>query len=88
MCFSTFFTATALILKYIAKGWKKVTEDLKEDEEHSEDYNEVMTYLQDAETARVSKDKDLVVALIDKHQFAWEHISTEFLKSVEVSAQC
>ncbi|XP_033643575.1 60 kDa SS-A/Ro ribonucleoprotein-like [Asterias rubens] len=76
--------ATALILKYIAKGWKKVTEDLKEDEEHSEDYNEVMTYLQDAETARVSKDKDLVVALIDKHQFAWEHISTEFLKSVEV----
>ena len=78
-------TATGLVLKYIVKGWKDIVKTVKEDEEHCDEYKEIMTYLKDAETARLSRDKDEVIALIDKHQFAWEHLSTEFLKSVEVS---
>ncbi|XP_022085359.1 60 kDa SS-A/Ro ribonucleoprotein-like [Acanthaster planci] len=75
---------TGLVLKYVVKGWKELDKSVKEDEEHSDSFKEVLTFLKDAETARLSTDQTEVIALVEKHQFAWEHLPTQFLKSVDV----
>lgn len=78
-----YFTAIALINKYITKGWKEV-QVAYADKENSENVVKVLAYLEAVEKAKHSADEMEVIHLIEEHRLEREQILTNHLKSKEV----
>lgn len=78
-----FFTAVAVVCKYITKGWKGVQEAYG-DKENSEDVQKVFEYLEAVEKAKRCTDEQELIHLIEEQSLEKEQILTHHLKSKEV----
>ncbi|XP_068197023.1 RNA-binding protein RO60 isoform X2 [Antennarius striatus] len=75
--------ATALVCKYIMKGWKEVQAAYSE-KENSEEVIKVLSYLEVVEKVKHSCDETEVVNLIEEHKLEKEQLLTDHLKSKQV----
>ncbi|XP_077979806.1 RNA-binding protein RO60-like [Glandiceps talaboti] len=86
--------ATAAVFKYVIKGLKVTKEeycketddggDADTDEAEKKEVSDVIEFLSAVEEAKVTKDEQQMVQLIEKHRLVREHIPTEFLKSSQI----
>lgn len=77
--------ATALVCKYMSRGWKDVQATYS-DKENSEEVVKVLSYLEVVEKVKHSCDETEVVNLIEEHQLEREQLLTDHLKSKQVSS--
>lgn len=82
--FRFFFSAIALISKYVTKGWAEV-QAAYADKENSEEVVKVLSYLEVVEKVKRSSDETEVVSIIDQHKLEREQLLTDHLKSKQVS---
>ena len=77
--------AMAYVLKYAAKGYKKVAEDSAKTSDHSDDVKLVLEYLEAVNTLKHTTDAQLAANLIQQYKLVQEHVPTWLQKSKEAS---
>ena len=72
------------MLKYAAKGYRKVAEDSSKGSDLSDDIEKILEYLEAVHTLKHTHDETEAANLIQKHKLVQEHVPTWLQKSKEV----
>ena len=78
---------TAIVLKYVMRGWKAVEESNPADGADAST-RALLEFLKDVDGLKKEEDFHRVAGLVEKHKLLPEHLPTKSLKSKEVRLHC